>query len=315
LNSAELVAFSFFLGPKTLKWDENSVSPAYVIGITQDYGPLFNITIAEGRYFTDFESEKGQPVAVIGNVLAGKLFGAVDPVGRDIQVMGKQIRIIGVIEKEGESILRVAEFDDALLLPIEFGRQLANIKGNGFNTFIGLRPFKGADFESFKDEVAFNLRSKRRIRPYEDNSFATNEIKLIQALLDSVFSILNLAGFLIGIFAIIVGMFSVANIMFVSVKERTNLIGIKKAIGATKMVILLEILIESVLLCLAGGVVGLILVGLLMLLASYAFEFNMYLSFYNAFTGVLMSVVVGILSGMIPAIQASNLDPVEAIRQ
>jgi putative ABC transport system permease protein len=125
---------------------------------------------------------------------------------------------------------------------------------------------------------------------------------------------LNFAGFLIGIFALVVGMFSVANIMFVSVKERTSIIGIKKALGAKRFIILLEFLIEAVILCLIGGLIGLLLVFITLKLISLAIPFAMTLSFSNILIGVLSSVIVGIISGILPALQASGMDPVEAIR-
>ena len=132
--------------------------------------------------------------------------------------------------------------------------------------------------------------------------------------MESVFGVINIAGFIIGIFALIVGMFSVANIMFVSVKERTSIIGIKKAIGAKRFVILLEFLIESIVLCLIGGLIGLGLVYVILKAISSAIPFEMGISFANMVIGVLSSIIVGIIAGIIPAIRASGLDPVEAIR-
>jgi putative ABC transport system permease protein len=126
---------------------------------------------------------------------------------------------------------------------------------------------------------------------------------------------MNVAGFVIGIFALFVGMFSVANIMFVSVRERTNIIGVKMALGAKRWFILLEILIEAVVLCIMGGLIGLVLIWIVATAITYAFDFDIYLSLSNILIGVITSVVVGVLSGLIPASQASKMDPVEAIRK
>ncbi len=138
---------------------------------------------------------------------------------------------------------------------------------------------------------------------------------MISKAFDSFFGVLNLIGIVIGLFAMLVGIVSVANIMFVSVKERTNLIGIKKALGAKKYVILLEFLIESIILCIIGGVVGLVLVSVTIKILGNIIDFDMYLSFGNMVLGVVVSVVVGIVSGVIPAMQAARMDPVDAMRQ
>jgi putative ABC transport system permease protein len=142
-----------------------------------------------------------------------------------------------------------------------------------------------------------------------------NTLSIISGLFDQVFSTMNLAGIFIGGFALLVGMFSVANIMFVSVRERTNLIGIKMALGAKRWFILLEILIEAVVLCVLGGLFGLLLIWAVTTGISKAIDFNIHLSISNAFWGILTSAIVGIVSGLIPASQASRMDPVEAIRK
>jgi putative ABC transport system permease protein len=158
------------------------------------------------------------------------------------------------------------------------------------------------------------LRSKRKLKPFEDNNFSINQLSMITDMLDSVFRVLNIAGFWIGFFALLVGMFSVANIMFVSVKERTNIIGIKKALGAKGSVILLEFLVESVILCIIGGIIGLVTVYLTLLLLSSITPFDMQLSVFNTASGVGISIAVGIIAGIIPAFQASKMNPVDAIR-
>ncbi|MCB0644148.1 MAG: FtsX-like permease family protein, partial [Phaeodactylibacter sp.] len=168
--------------------------------------------------------------------------------------------------------------------------------------------------DQLKDEVTGVLRAHRRLKTMEDNNFALNNISLLASIMDSFFGALSLAGLIIGGFAIFVGMFSVANIMFVSVKERTNIIGIKKALGAKQVVILLEFLVESVILCLIGGLLGLALIYLVVMGLSTVIPFDIYLSMDNAVRGMLLSVAIGVLSGFIPAYQAARMDPVEAIR-
>ena len=180
---------------------------------------------------------------------------------------------------------------------------------------LNVKAAPGVDLEKLSDEVTGALRASRHLKPVEQNDFAINEMSIVTGLLDKVFGVMNLAGMIIGGFALLVGMFSVANIMFVSVKERTAIIGIKKALGAKKSVILLEFLIESIILCVIGGTLGLSIVFAATYTLSQIFPYDFYLSFWNAIVGVMVSVAVGIVAGMIPALQAANMDPVEAMRR
>ena len=158
------------------------------------------------------------------------------------------------------------------------------------------------------------LRTQRKLKPKEENNFALNTQSILAGLLDQLFGVINLVGWVIGVFAILVGMVSVANIMFVSVKERTNIIGIKKALGARRSVILLEFLIESIILCILGGIVGLALVYGLLLVLEDSMPFPIYLDWMNVLFGVILSIIVGVISGFIPAFRAAHMDPVVAIR-
>ncbi len=316
LRHASLVGYSFFVGAKTVKWGGNSVDNGFVLGVTNDYGQLFDIKMSSGRFFTASEYAQSAPVVVIGSVVAGRLFGDADPVGRDVQMLGRRVRVIGLVEKKGESVINVANYDEALLIPYSLAEMVTNTKAtNPFATLIAVKPVSGYSEKAFKDEVVLALRRARRLQPYLDNNFAVNQTSILQGLLSSVFQSLNIAGLLIGVFAMLVGVFSVANIMFVSVKERTAMIGIKKALGARRGVILLEFLIESVVLCILGGALGLLLVGVGMWVGAQVLAFNLFLSWQNAVSGTVLSVLVGIVSGLLPAWQAAQMDPVEAMRQ
>ena len=158
------------------------------------------------------------------------------------------------------------------------------------------------------------LRAARRIKPREDDSFALNTLSILSNILESVFGAIGIAGWFIGGFAILVGMFSVANIMFVSVRERTNIIGIKKALGAKRYVILTEFLVESVVLCLIGGLIGLLFVWLAAMAATNIFEFHIFLSVENIVWGIGIAAVTGVIAGFIPAVTAAYMQPVDAIR-
>jgi putative ABC transport system permease protein len=170
------------------------------------------------------------------------------------------------------------------------------------------------NLEDLKEEVRGVMRAERRLKPKEEDDFSINQLSIIANFLDGFFNVLNVMAIIIGGFAILVGAFSVANIMFVSVKERTKLIGIKKALGAKRWVILLEFLIEAIILCVIGGAVGLGFIMLALTILTQVIDFDLYLSATNMVQGLSLSVGIGVIAGMIPAIRASGMDPVNAMR-
>ncbi|MGB5033701.1 MAG: FtsX-like permease family protein, partial [Saprospiraceae bacterium] len=172
-----------------------------------------------------------------------------------------------------------------------------------------------ADLEEMRYELASILRPSRGLKPKDNDNFAINQLTMLTNIVSSVFGVVNVAGFIIGLFAMLVGAFGVANIMFVSVKERTPLIGIKMAIGAKRYYILLEYLLEAIILCIIGGIAGLLLVWLILTLVTQLMDFEMFMSIGNVMLGLLLSVIIGIIAGIVPAYHASNMDPVEAMRK
>ncbi len=315
-QSSEFVTYSLFLGAKPVKYGASSVDRAYLIAGTEDYSNLFNLQYSDGRYFSSIEYQTGSRVTVIGARIAEMLFGNLDPIGKEIKVNGHKLKVIGLIEPSGKDLIKVMDFDRAVMISYPLARQIANVRqaGNYGGGMVAVKAYKDSDMETVTDEVIGVMRSSRRLSPRQNNNFAVNEMSILTSLLDSLFSVLNLAGMAIGIFALFVGMFSVANIMFVSVKERTHLIGIKKALGAKSVFILLEFLVEAVILCIIGGVAGLLLVLAVIKGIEAVADFPMFLSWQNVFIGISVSAVIGILSGLIPALQAARMDPVEAMR-
>ncbi len=319
LELAELVGYWQFLGAKTAKWHSSSVENCFFIGLTEDCRDLFHLEFeGDGRFLSPVEYQSGADVCILGDVIAKGLIGeGIDPVGKDISVGGRKLRVLGVLKKSGKDLLKPFNFDNCVLIGYNLARRGFGVRAKGEfeRTSISVKSKPGGDLDALKDEITGVLRGERRLKPKEENNFALNTLSLISSLFDQVFSTMNLAGIFIGGFALLVGMFSVANIMFVSVRERTNLIGIKMALGAKRWFILLEILIEAVVLCVLGGIFGLLLIWAVTTGISKAIDFNIHLSISNAIWGVLASAIVGVVSGLIPASQASRMDPVEAIRK
>ncbi|MEM6967257.1 MAG: ABC transporter permease [Bacteroidota bacterium] len=316
IKDAELVSYSAGIGGRTAKWRSNSVSGAVLVGISYDFAELFNVNMEKGRYFTPSEYALGSDKIVIGYKVAEELFGSVEPLGKKVAVNGKKMEVIGVIEKGGEDLVQIMQFDEALLISYNLARKFAKIDKDFEGTTLAIKAKKGVQLEDLEAELTGVLRASRRLKPKEESNFALNKLTMLSGVLDGFFGVMSTVGWAVGGFALLVGMFSVANIMFVSVKERTNIIGIKKALGAKRYIILLEFLIEAIILCLLGGMFGLLLVmGALKIFSSIpGMAFEIYLSAENMIFGVSISVLIGMLAGAIPAFLAAKMDPVMAIR-
>ena len=312
---ARLTSFHIVIGFKTVKYRANSVENTVLIGSSLDFSKMFAIEYDKGRYFSPSEYHFGSNKIILGYKVAEELFGSIEPIGKQIKLMGRKFEVIGVIEKAGNDLLNPLDFDECIVVSYNSARGLANLKARYvFDSSVTVKAAQGVELRDLKDEMTGILRSHRRLKPKEKDSFSLNELSMISQFFDGFFNILNMIGFIIGGFSILVGGFSVANIMFVSVKERTSIIGIKKALGAKRYIILLEFLIEAVILCLIGGMIGLLLVYGVVSILSYVIEFDLYLSPSNMLWGVLGAITIGIISGFIPAIQAARMDPVEAMR-
>ncbi len=315
---AEGVSMMFNI-KKTVKQAGNAMK-ANIFGVSYDYYLIKDMTFEDGRYFSLSEMERGANVAIIGREVADILFpGSISPVGKEIKVFGASVIIIGVLEKEGEDVLGMTG-DNAVILNYNFVKKIIDLNSNFIGTRIIVKASPDVSDEDLKDQVTVALRQERRLSPLQENDFAINEMSLITNILSSIFGIINFAGGFIGAFSILVGGFGVANIMFVSVKERTAIIGIKKALGAKNFFILLEFLIEAVVLCLMGGVLGLILVYILVTVGEYVIlntfemDFKFVISGGQVAFGLIFSAVIGVFFGFIPAFIASRMRPVDAIR-
>jgi putative ABC transport system permease protein len=313
---SDRASFSVRIPGRIIKFGSNSVEGAVMAGVTDDYMDIFKLEFEKGRFFTPFEAANAANRAVIGSVLAEELFGMIDPIGKEIKIKGMDFQVVGVLKKEGNSLINIFQFDEAVLISFNTAKKIINVTSKStWGTSLNVRAREGVSLDDLKDEIIGIMRSARKIKPREDENFAVNQLSMFTNMLEPIFSTMNVVGIIIGGFSILVGMFSVANIMFVSVKERTSIIGIKKALGAKRAVILLEFLIESVVLCLVGALIGLLIVFGLLKVATAAFHYDIYLSWGNVMIALILSLVIGIVSGLIPAWQAARLDPVEAMRK
>lgn len=314
-EKSKAISFQIDVSNRTIINQNKDIGGINVSGITQDHLKIYDMQLESGRFFSGNESNSGDNAAVIGYSVAEKLFPSIESaIGKEIKVLGKKTKVVGVIAKEGESIISW-DFDETVMLPYNYMITLLD-KNSGFvNRTIIVEAKEEISVSELKDELTGILRKSRRIKPKQEADFALNQVTVLYEGINQTFGLINFAGLLIGGFSILVGGFGIANIMFVSVKERTNIIGIKKALGAKYIFIMLEFLIESIVLCIIGGLIGLTFVYLLFSLANQAIEFTLVLSANNVILGIGISIFIGILSGIFPATAAARLDPVNAMRK
>lgn len=310
---AEAMVFQVFLSGKTLKFGGSSLENSDIAAVSHDFNKVKTFELSDGRYFTEMESAGGRPMALIGAEIASNLFNVGDPIGKEIQAMGRKLTVIGVFKKEGSSLLN-SSLDNTVIIPVNFARNIMNLKSERLGPMIQVKGKPGVSNDELTEDLRGVMRSIRRLRPFEEDDFALNESKLLSNQVSSLFDVVGLAGWIIGGFSILVGGFGIANIMFVSVRERTNQIGIQKSLGAKNYFILFQFLAEAITLCLIGGAIGLLIVYLVALAATEMIGFDLTLTMGNIITGLFISATIGIISGFIPAYSASQLDPVEAIR-
>ena len=313
-KSTKAEAICFYVSTaKQIKYKKNVATDVAVSAVTEGFENIRSFEIGDGRYFTPEESASGKNVAVIGAVIAERLFEKENPLGKQVTIGGKKTNIIGVFKKEGKGGITDSGMDEVTLIPFNFGKTFINLRNNFVDGTLMIKAKEGVAVEELSDETTMILRASRRIRPGDVSNFNINRASVISQSFDGVFAGINIGGWLIGGFAILVGGFGIANIMFVSVRERTNQIGIQKALGAKKSFILQQFLVESVMLSMLGGLLGILMVFTGTIIVNSQSDLGMHLTIGNMFLALFISGFIGVVAGYAPALAAAKMNPVEAI--
>jgi putative ABC transport system permease protein len=312
LNNTEQVGYQLFVSHESLKYDSKTVADVNIVPSSYEMVDIDGLSFDKGRFYTESESNSGSPVIVLGYEIAEGLFGSDDPVGKSIRLYGQRFTVIGVMKKQGAGFFGDSN-DTSVYLPANFLRKMYG-DSDAMTPMIILKPIKGIDMEAYKAEVSQKLRAIRGIKAGEIDNFFINVLSGFTDFIDGILGQMNVVGWIISGFSLLVGGFGIANIMFVSVKERTNLIGIQKSLGAKNRFILFQFLFEAIILSVIGGIIGLLMVWGIALILTKVLDFEFVLSFGNVILGTTLAAIIGLISGILPAISAANLDPVEAIR-
>lgn len=297
----------------TLSYLDNTLSGINLYGVSEEFNSIQTIDIEAGRYINETEFTRGTTTGVIGYRIAEELY--IDPqraVGKELTYNGKHVMIIGVIKKQGQSFVGGFDYDQSVIVPYKYFAGVYDPDNS--NPFIMVQGRPNIPSSALQDELVGIMRQARRLSPTEEDNFSCNDVAMFSAQVTGFFGQVTIGGWVIAAFSLIVGMFGVANIMFVTVRERTSQIGLKKAIGAKKRTILTEFLIESAFLCVIGGLIGLLLVWILTSILSAVMPFPIYIEMKMVILAMSVCIGIGVAAGIIPAAIAAKMDPVVAIR-
>lgn len=311
-NTAEL-GYQIFTKMENIKYDSKMVSDVNIVPVSHEFIDIQGLEFEKGRFYTESEANSGTKVIVLGNDIATNLFEDADPIGKDVRLYGQRFTVIGVLKKKGAGLFGGSN-DSAVFIPVNFVRQKFGDNNDSLTNVIIFKPVDGVDMEEYKAEISQKLRAYRGIKAGEIDNFFINVFSGFTDFIDGIIGSMKLGGWVISGFSLLVGGFGIANIMFVSVKERTHLIGIQKSLGAKNRFILFQFLFEAIILSVIGGIIGLLLVWGIAIGLTKALDFEFVLGLGNILLGTGLAGIIGLISGILPAISASRLDPVEAIR-
>lgn len=296
----------------TVEYGNNSLKDVQVAGVSYEYNQCITLKIGQGRYFSAPEFDSGKNLAIIGAEIATVLFPDGNAIGQSIKVKGLKTEVIGVFEREGVSLISDG-FDTMVMLPVRYAERMMNIRE--LDGAVVIKAADGVSLSELKSEVIQQYRSIRRIGPKDDSDFSVNQMDMLTSFIDGIFGQVEIGGWFIGVFALLVGCFSIANIMFVSVRERTRIIGIQKALGAKNAFILGQFLFEAVALCIFGALFAYLLIaGVAGVMNVLDIGLSFELRPERFLAAMTVAVVSGLIAGIAPALKASRMDPVEAMR-
>lgn len=314
MNNLEDVSFQIFTKSENIKYEAKTVNSIDVKPSTFEYFNIEPVKVNYGRLFNESESNSGDQLIVLGHDVAKGLFEDDNALGKQVRLYGQKFLVIGVLKKQGTDAFGNSN-DIAAYVPANAVRRIYGDNNKSLTPVLIIKPAKNVDIGEFKAELKYRMRALRSTKPDDIDPFFVNVLSGFTEFVDKIIGIMTWVGWALCIFSLLVGGFGIANIMFVSVKERTNLIGIQKALGAKNKFILFQFLFEAVILSLIGGILGMLLVWFIALgINAFTDDFEFILSAGNLILGTSIAVFIGLVSGIIPAILASKLDPVEAIR-
>jgi len=314
-SKTDLASFAaFFVSSNiNLNYADNILSNVNLYGVSNEFNSIQEIVVNNGRYLNEADFSSGTSIGVIGNKVADELYGSAEKaVGKEIAFRGRRVYVVGVIKKQGQSLLGGFDYDNCMIVPYKYFASIFNPDNS--NPYIMVKGKENVASTALADELNGVMRQLRKLSPTQEDNFSCNDVAQFGEQISGFFGQVSAGGWAIAGLSLIVGAFGVANIMFVTVRERTSQIGLKKAIGAKRSTILTEFLLESAFLCIIGGLIGLGLVWLLSLALSSVLPFPIYIAPNIIGLALSICIILGILAGIIPASIAAKMDPVVAIR-
>jgi putative ABC transport system permease protein len=319
LADVEGISYEVYVTGQTAKHVGRSVENVTVAGVTKDFGLIQNLEFYDGRYFSDIELQSGNPVCILGYSIADNLFEGMDPIGKTLRVGGKRLKVIGILKRKGQNPFGGSGVDEFVLIPYVYSPKAYNLNSRSVDKIITIKATSYDKMDYVESEAKGLIRAARGLKPKAEDNFSLNKQEMIMNMVDQFFGFMESAGWIISIFSLIIGVFSIGNIMYISVKERTHEIGIQKSLGATRIFILYQFLAESIVICILGGMIGLLatyaLTGVVqVLINSSDIAMVIRVSGKDLIMAIALSAGIGVISGFIPALIGARMDPVIAIR-